>query len=296
VSSDSDRLLTEASIWLVRLERGLQPQEGALLRSWLTQPAQRDTIVNLAKLHHGPDIVAVLADLVPVGFGSPAPPIRKGLRPAHIVIAVAVAVMALTPLVLGHFAYRAYLAHHPAPPPVLERPYRALDPVLPWGEQGYATKFGETRTVRLADGTKINLNGHTQVEVLFGVGSRLATVKYGEAMFDIGPKRERPFEVDASGRRLVAPLARFDVRVLGPQAAELAVLEGSVTVLGLPWRWPKTPAEARLFDPHAFADTVVGPMQAAVLQDGSVYRNPLTAANLRTQLSWEPQDVVYVTP
>jgi hypothetical protein len=27
-----------------------------------------------------------------------------------------------------------------------------------------------------------------------------------------------------------------------------------------------------------------------------VYRNPLTAANLRTQLSWEPQDVVYVTP
>jgi ferric-dicitrate binding protein FerR (iron transport regulator) len=288
-------LATEASIWLARLERGLQPQEGALLRTWLTDPAQGDTIVTLAKLHHGPDIVAVLADLVPVGFGSPAPPLRKGVRPAHMLIGAGVAVLALTPIILGHFAYRAYRAQHPVAH-VLDRPFRPLDPVLPWGEQRYETKLGETRIVGLADGTKLKLNSQTRVDVLFGLGSRLATVKFGEVMLDTGPKRERPFEIDAGGRQFVAVSSRFDVRVTAPQAAELTVLQGSVTVLGLPFKWPTSPAEARLFDPHVFADSRVGPMQSAILQDGSMYPNPLTADNVRTRLSWEPGEVVYVNP
>jgi transmembrane sensor len=287
VSRDSDRLFTEASIWLARLERGLQGQDGVQLREWLQVPAQRDAIVDAAKLYHGPDIVAILAEMVPVGFGTPVPKIRRRMTASHVFIAVVLGLMvAAGPIV-------AFLHPNPA---VRDARYRPLDPPLPWGEEAYSTKVGETRTVSLEDGSTLSLNSHTRVGVLFGVGSRLATVQYGEALFDIERRRERPFQIDAAGRHFLAPQSKFDIRVINPQTVDLTVLDGGVTVQGLPWRWPTTPDEARMFDPRVFADTVIGPMQSAFLQDSTMTRLPVTAANLHTRLSWQPEEVLYITP
>jgi hypothetical protein len=69
-----------------------------------------------------------------------------------------------------------------------------------------------------------------------------------------------------------------------------------VTVKGLPFRRPATAAEARNFDPRVFDDATVGPMQAVVLDNGVLSRRPLTVDDVRSQLSWEPEQVVYVTP
>jgi hypothetical protein len=35
----TDKVPTEAAIWLARIERGLQPQEGVRLREWLQPPS-----------------------------------------------------------------------------------------------------------------------------------------------------------------------------------------------------------------------------------------------------------------
>jgi ferric-dicitrate binding protein FerR (iron transport regulator) len=291
VSSDSDRLGTATSIWLARLERGLQAQEGAQLREWLQVPAQRDAIVEAAKLYHDPDIVAILAEMVPVGFGTPAPKLRRRSYPVNTFFAVCICSLAAGPIFLIHRAAQTVVsraAGGDAP--------RPQDPPLPWGEEGYSTKFGQTRAVNLPDGSRLTLNGNTRVGILFGVGSRVATLQYGEALFDVERPRERPFQVDAGGRHFLAPQSRFDVRVIDPQTVELTVLEGGVTIRGLPWRWPTTPAEARMFDPQVFADTVVGPMQTVLLQASTMSKFALTAANARTRLSWEPQEVLYVTP
>jgi ferric-dicitrate binding protein FerR (iron transport regulator) len=128
------------------------------------------------------------------------------------------------------------------------------------------------------------------------VGARLATVLYGEALFDIERPRERPFQIDAGGRHFKAPQSKFDVRVINPQTVELTVLAGGVTVQGLPWRWPTTPDEARMFDPQVFADVTVEPMQSVLLQDSSMSRFQITAANARTRVSWQPEEVLYITP
>ena len=287
MSSDSDRLHTESTIWLARLERGLQAPEGVQLREWLQVPAQRDAIVEAAKLYHGPDIVAVLAEMVPVGFGTPVPKVRQRITAFKVLVAVAMGMVVAAPLIVALL--------HPYPV-VRDSRYRPLDPPLPWGAEEYSTKVGETRTFSLEDGSKLSLNSHSRVGVLFGVGSRLATVVYGEALFDIERPRERLFEIDAGGRHFKAPQSKFDVRVINPQSVELTVLDGGVTVEGLPWRWPTTPNEARMFDPQVFADTKVGPMQAVRLEDSTMTRFPITAANARTQLRWQPEQVFYITP
>jgi transmembrane sensor len=286
MAGDADKIPTEAAVWLARLERGLLPQEGITLRAWLRQPAHREAIVDAAKLWHGPDIIAVLAQLVPVGFGNPPPPkAKRRSRPVNGLIAICGALAAIAPFL--------WIRHNM--PGVLASHYTPRQSRVPWGESVYTTKAGETRIVALPEGSTVTLNGHSQLGVLFGAGSRLANLDYGEAIFHTVPER-RPFELNAGGRHLLASPSIFDVRVMRAQAIELTVLEGAVIVRGLPWRWPDTPAQARLFDPRAFADITVGPLQAASLEDAAFSRYPLTAAAAGARLSWRPEPVLYVTP
>jgi transmembrane sensor len=284
VASDSDRTSTEAAIWLARIERGLQPQDGPQLREWLRQPAQRDVIVEAAKLWHGPDIVAVLAELVPVGFGTPLTPKKKRIHPVALGFGVCLALLIAAPFLIGSRLMRSAFTTHYRP-----------GQTTPWGQTVYTTRPGETRAVTLQDGSKVTLNAHTQLGVLFAAGLRQAKLQYGEAIFRIAPEL-RAFQVNAGGRHFEAPPSMFDIRVINPQEVELMVLEGGVTVQGLPWHWPSTPAEARMFDPDVFVDTTVGPLQTALLQDQLISRNPITAANAHARLRWQPEDVIYVTP
>jgi transmembrane sensor len=285
MAGDADRIPTEASVWLARLERGLLPQEGMKLRDWLREAAHREAIVEAAKLWHGPDIIAVLAQLVPVGFGtSPPPRAKRRLHPMHVLIAVCGALVAFAPFAYVQHIMQGMFASH-----------SAAQRHVPWGESVYTTKPGETRIVALPEGSTVTLNGQSQLGVLFGAGSRHANLDYGEAIFHTVPER-RPFELNAAGRHFLASPSIFDIRITREQAIELTVLEGAVTVRGLPWRWPATPAQARLFNPNAFTDTTVGPLQAASLDDAGFSRYPITAAAADARLRWRPEPVLYVTP
>jgi len=287
VADEADSTQTQAAIWLARIERGLEPHEGAQLRAWLLEPAHRDTIVNIAKLYHGPDIVAVLAELVPVGFGNPPPPKYKRSRTSAMIVGATLAVIvAFVPFmaIIGHTGlFGTHMKVSPA--------------ALPPDQEIYDTGPGKTRTVRLPDGSQIVMNGQTQLYVLFAAWAREATVVHGEAIFEVAPERpSKPFRVFAGGRHFEAPASRFDLHVTAPQSVELTVLDGSVTVKGLPFRWPTSPYEARNFNPALFDDSVEQPLQAVQLDDQSLNRRVLTAADIRSRLSWEPERVVYVTP
>jgi transmembrane sensor len=286
MAGDADKIPTEACVWLARLERGLLPQEGITLRDWLRQPAHREAIVDAAKLWHGPDIIAVLAQLVPVGFGNPPLPRPKPrLRAVNVLIAVCGALAAIAPFV--------WIRHNM--PGVLASHYTARQARVPWGESIYTTRPGETRVVDLPEGSTVTLNAHSQLGILFSAGSRLAILHYGEAIFHTVPER-RPFELNAGGRHFLASPSIFDVRVIREQAIELTVLEGAVLVRGLSWRWPATPAQARLFDPKVFGDTTVGPLQAASVEDAALSRYPITADIAAARVRWRPEPVLYITP
>jgi ferric-dicitrate binding protein FerR (iron transport regulator) len=277
----------EAAIWLARIERGLQTHEGTQLREWLQQTEHRDAIVNTAKLYHGPDVVAVLAELVPVGFGNPPPPMPRQPRTFAIVVGVCLALlMGIVPFMAMRHAFpRLFDAH-----------YKPTSGALPRDEEIYSTGARETRSIKLPDSSAAILNGQSQLYVLYAAWVREATVAHGEVIFDVTLKWPKPMLIFAGGRHFEAPAGRFDLRVTGPQTVELTVLEGSVTVKGLPFQRPTTPAEARDFDPSVFADAAVGPMQTALLDHGVLTRHAITQADLRSQLRWEPEQVVYVSP
>lgn len=75
----------------------------------------------------------------------------------------------------------------------------------------YRTAPAEHRDVALPDGSSIALGGSTRVSIAYRKDIRRIELQSGEAFFDAAADPERPFEVTASGRRIVAVGTAFNV-------------------------------------------------------------------------------------
>lgn len=94
--------------------------------------------------------------------------------------------------------------------------------------QPYAieTGAGEMRTIALADGTKVALNGGTRL-MLDRAAPRIATLERGEALFTVVHSDSDPFMVRAGGAEIVDLGTVFNV-VREPGETRVAVAEGLV--------------------------------------------------------------------
>jgi len=89
--------------------------------------------------------------------------------------------------------------------------------VMPFGasqvaSRTYITAKGEHRTLNLADGTVVDLNGSSKLTVALGRYDRRVTLPEGEAVFDVAPDKARPFLIAAGDRTVRVVGTRFDVR------------------------------------------------------------------------------------
>lgn len=93
----------------------------------------------------------------------------------------------------------------------------------------YETKVGERRSIRLADGSVLELNTNSRVAVRLSSSSRDVDLEHGEALFDVAHDAERPFAVTTSNRRVIALGTRFNVRRYD-ERVEVVLAEGRVAV------------------------------------------------------------------
>jgi transmembrane sensor len=93
----------------------------------------------------------------------------------------------------------------------------------------YATEFGEQRSLRLADGSTVELNSRSQIRVRFTERERMIELLYGQALFQVSKDVARPFVVSSRSARVRAVGTRFDVN-LRSSGAIVTVLEGRVAV------------------------------------------------------------------
>jgi transmembrane sensor len=93
--------------------------------------------------------------------------------------------------------------------------------------QHLETGRGEYRVVELADGSRIELNGATSLDVTFDHSSRSVAMQRGEARFDVAHEPNRPFVVRAgdSSTRVLGTAFSVD---MGSQSVKLAVYRGRV--------------------------------------------------------------------
>lgn len=93
----------------------------------------------------------------------------------------------------------------------------------------YVTKAGETRTVTLADGTRISLAPRSALKLAYQPGRRGVDLRYGEGFFEVKHDPERPFSVTADGATIRDIGTMFDVAARS-STVKVDVAEGEVAV------------------------------------------------------------------
>lgn len=99
--------------------------------------------------------------------------------------------------------------------------------VAPWSAD-YATRVGERRQLTLADGSRLDLNTDTRVDIRFDATQRLIHLRQGEILIHTA-KDARPLSVQTAEGRIRALGTRFSVRQ-EPGLSRVVVSEHAVEV------------------------------------------------------------------
>lgn len=101
--------------------------------------------------------------------------------------------------------------------------------IYKWEEGRYTTAFGEQRIVTLADGSVIELNTDSALQVRLTEKLRAIRMIKGEAFFRVAHDASRPFVVSAHEADVKAVGTQFNVR-LSSDITLVSVIEGTVEV------------------------------------------------------------------
>jgi transmembrane sensor len=186
--------------WWTRLDcRAPTPQEREAFVLWLTRdPANREAFERVCRIWGDLEGLRPLVD----EFEAPLP-----RRASHRRLAASLAALA--------FALLSYVF---------------FDDVWILLQAQTRTGVAETRTVRLSDGSRIELGPRSAVALDFGEGKRNVTLLRGEAWFDVAADADRPFSVRVPGGSVTALGTAFDVSTTHGRT-EVTVAEHRVRVL-----------------------------------------------------------------
>jgi len=211
MTDGQDRIDSEASGWLVRLENGAPgPDERAEFEEWLAlDPRHRKTFEGMRQTWNEVPQLASLAYLVTKPGLSASEPVsaraplhRHWARWSAGGLAAAAAAFAALLWVPGSW----------------------LSP----GNR-YSTQIAETRIVTLADGSSVTLGGKSSLLVRFSEKERRVILSGGEAFFDVVHNGARPFVVEAGNSLIRDVGTKFDVNVTHA-TVRVSVVEGLVQV------------------------------------------------------------------
>ena len=206
----------EAAEWVVLLEDGeLSAEDRAAFLAWRNaSPRNREAFERLAALSGAFDDIAQLEDYA--ASDDNARLLAHDARMGRV----------------GVFGRRPVLACLAASLGLLVVGSVVLQTSPGWIEQDrdtYHTAIGEQRTIELSDGSTINLNTNSAVEIAYRDGARDIRLIDGEAYFDVTPDKARPFSVWVEGKAVTAVGTAFTVRRL-EEKITVTVAQGRVAL------------------------------------------------------------------
>ncbi|MBL4765868.1 MAG: FecR family protein [Colwellia sp.] len=113
------------------------------------------------------------------------------------------------------------------------------------------TAVGEQRTVILSDGSTVQINTNSQLEIDFSRDKRIIRLLKGEAYFTVAKNKQRPFYVYAGGGLVQAIGTAFNVRLKLFDEIEVTVEEGLVALATLVKKVPITSSNIELISSSA---------------------------------------------
>ncbi|MFT5758427.1 MAG: transmembrane sensor [Alteromonadaceae bacterium] len=200
----------QASLWISRMDRGLAQQERQDLIAWINQNRKHhECLLSLASLWDDLSVLNELSGIFPLEKVHKKQSIMPYLAMAASMLLV---VVTSSSLLLGFNP--ASLFHQ-----------TTLSSV-----KYYQTKIGEQATFSMPDGTSMQLNTNSKIEVAYTAKHRKLTLLQGEARFDVAKDKDRPFTVVSGTQSFTALGTIFNVQKNNEHNMELVVTEGKVLI------------------------------------------------------------------
>lgn len=203
LQSNRHRIEQEASVWTARLETGaLSAAEQQELAAWLAADPEHRYVLSRYR-----ELCAVLADQVPL---------LTDASEVESVVARATRLQRWRRRALPVLAAAATIA---------------IAGLVTWMRpEKVETKSFERRTLALADGSRVELNAQTSLDVSLSRGERHVKFAHGEALFQVAHDPARPFFVETPRGVVRVTGTLFNVRENSAGAVEVTVIEGAVQV------------------------------------------------------------------
>ena len=199
--SDRNSIEEQARRWLIRLDGDppLSDGDAAALREWLARsPAHRKELQRISLFWNRANVLTELA--------IPLHPLIDNKAQWFARIATAFVLVLAVALV----------------PWLMQSPERGSNGV-------YGTVVGQEQTLRLADGSTLQLNTDSQVQVDYSKALRKIRLLRGEVHFEVAREPDRPFEVYARSGLVRAVGTAFSV-YLKDEEVQVTVTEGQVDI------------------------------------------------------------------
>lgn len=199
----------QAAQWLVTIRGAPDESQQAEFFAWLKKsPLHVEEYLCVARAHG--ELRALARQIESSAILVPKDPLRAQRARALWTYAAAAAVLGV--IALGLLWWRA--------------PGGRLEQVR---AEHFATRHGEQRSERFADGSLAYLDTDTSITVLYRHAERGVSVESGRVLFEVAHDASRPFRVRAGAAEVVAVGTRFDVYVEAG-ATLVTVVEGQVAV------------------------------------------------------------------
>jgi transmembrane sensor len=278
----TDSVAQAAAEWVVRLDRGLTPEEVASLAEWLgADPRHAAEYARISRSWQELDVIGAAPELVAMADAvETKAKTRRARRPAW---AMAVGVAAAAVIVVAFALWQ------------IPRVVRSPGPMGP-STKDYFVLPSTARHMALPDGSVAELNGDSRIETDFTSAARRVRLVQGEAHFSVAKDPARPFVVSAGPVTVRATGTAFNVR-LAADFVEILVTEGKVQLgESAPTSEQRPRPEESLDLAPAGQALIAG--ERAVVQTAPVAKVPITIDmpsrnQIDQALAWEGTRLVF---
>lgn len=147
--------------------------------------------------------------------------------------------------------------------------------------ENVATPAAQRQTLTLADGTQVDLNAQTNIQIEIDGKGRKVRLASGEAFFAVHKDPSRPFIVETPTGSVRVTGTKFDVRTENTSVLEVTVLEGSVFTRPGDLEGRHTEPVSLTAGDNFFSSA------------GGVKRHVLSAGELDDALAWRQGQIVF---
>ncbi|MDB9953898.1 FecR domain-containing protein [Porticoccaceae bacterium] len=230
---DSKEIEAQAALWIMRAEdndmSAAQQQE---FNTWLTSSDQhREAYTRLIALWGSLDILEELNDHAAAVDHQQSHKQTKRTTTPTSGLTLWERLVGQRPFTISTYAVSAFASI--ALVGILGLGYQFINNLNQLHQGSYTTALGEQQTIDLPDGSAMQINTNSQVEVSYTETARIIRLVHGEAYFDVAPNKQKPFSVYAGNGVVTAVGTAFSV-FLDNEKIDVIVEEGSVALASRP--------------------------------------------------------------